>query len=70
MIIRHYIDKTGKPRRLKYLHGGNFIHWHRQFSASWSEVWEDLDEGGTLQIPLNAWKCLKIDFQDEEIHET
>lgn len=68
--MRRYVDKTGKQRRLKFFKDGDFVHWHRDFSACWSELWIDLDEGGSIQIPINAWKCLKIDFQDEEIHET
>ncbi len=65
-MIRRYVDKAGQPRRLKYLKGGDYVHWHRDFSACWSTWWVDLDDNSQIRIPNNAWKCLGIEFQDEE----
>lgn len=64
-MIRRYIDKAGMPRRLKYLKGGDFIHWSKDHPACWSTIWVDLDDGKPITIPNNAWKCLRIEFQDE-----
>lgn len=63
-MIRKYTDKTGKKRRLKYLHGGDYVHWHRDHAACWSTHWLDLDDGAQLRIPNNAWEKLKMEYED------
>lgn len=68
-MIRRYVDKTNVPRRLKFLKGGDFIHWSQEHPACWSTHWLDLDDGHPLRIPNNAWACLKISFTDEHDDE-
>lgn len=68
-MIRRYVDLSGRPRILKKIGGGGFIHWHRDHSACWSTIWEDLENGEHLQIPNNAWEKLKMPFADSNDDE-
>lgn len=62
--IRRYVDTEGKPRRLVFVKLGPFVKWHRFFPASLTEQWHD-ESDALLQVPINAWKCYEIKYEDE-----
>lgn len=63
-LVRRYIDLAGSERTLRYVKGGNFVHWSKEHSACWSSIWQDEDDGSQIQIPNNFWQAYKIFFVD------
>jgi hypothetical protein len=64
-ITRTYRDLSGKWRVLEFVKTAQFVHWHKDHAACFSNIWRDTEDGYLLQIPENAFECLGMPYEDK-----